>query len=200
MNRAGFWVMDKKTITIVSGLPRSGTSLMMGMLQAGDMPTLTDQIRKADDDNPKGYFELEKVKKLKDDQSWLKDACGKAVKIIFAFLEFLPAAYNYKIIFIERELAEILASQKKMLARRGKSHNPKDDEQLRKLYPKQLKKTKAWLAKQPNIEVLHVSYNEVLKNPAPETKRINQFLDNILDNEKMLAVIDPSLYRQRAQN
>ena len=108
---------NDKTIIVVSGLPRSGTSMMMKMLAEGGLPILTDALREADDDNPNGYYEFELVKKLPDGQNkWLADANHKVVKIISALLEHLPTNYRYKIIFMEREPSEILASQQKMLA------------------------------------------------------------------------------------
>ena len=97
-------------ITIVSGLPRSGTSLMMQMLEAGGMPVLTDGIRDADEDNPRGYYELEAVKRTKDDPAWLHGAPGKVVKMIYLLLYDLPTTYNYRIIFMRRPLSEVVAS------------------------------------------------------------------------------------------
>ena len=107
-------------VFIVSGLPRSGTSLMMMILNAAGIPPLTDYERNADEDNPRGYYEFERVKKLKDgDFGWLENAQGKAVKVISALLTYLPEGYTYKVIFMRRELSEILASQRKMLINRG---------------------------------------------------------------------------------
>lgn len=112
---------DHSTVVIVSGLPRSGTSMMMSMLKAGGMELLVDSQRKADDDNPKGYYELEKVKNLRHDNSWLNEASHKAVKVISILLYQLPEDIRYKIIFIKRNLDEVLASQQLMLERRGNS-------------------------------------------------------------------------------
>src|ERR1043165_1737839 len=110
----------RKPITVVSGLPRSGTSMMMKMLEAGGMSLLVDNLRTADDDNPAGYYEFEPVKKLSQgDFDWLEEAQGKAVKVIAALLADLPSAYTYQIIFMRRDMFEILASQNKMLLNRG---------------------------------------------------------------------------------
>jgi hypothetical protein len=187
-----------ETVTIVSGLPRSGTSMMMKMLEAGGLPALTDNIRTADKDNPKGYYEFERVKKLPEgDQAWLVDAQGKAVKIISALLEHLPQGYTYKIIFMRRQMGEILASQKQMLIRSGKPTDKVSDEKLAEMYQKHLAKLTAWFNGQSNISVLYVDYNEMLANPTPHLERLNHFLGDQLDVSKMAAVVDPNLYRQR---
>mgnify|MGYP001814252456 FL=1 len=129
-----FGKKEKGTINVVSGLPRSGTSLMMKMLEAGGIPPMTDNIRTADDDNPKGYYEYERVKKMPDgDVAWVKDAQGKAVKVIAALLEYLPDDYIYKVLFMRRSMDEILASQKQMLIRSGKPTDEISDEKLAEL-------------------------------------------------------------------
>ena len=189
--------MTRDFITIVSGLPRSGTSMMMKMLEAGGMEILTDKIREADDDNPQGYYEFERVKKLKEDQAWLEDARGKAVKVISALLKDLPPGYDYKVIFMRRKLEEVLASQKQMLVRRGEPTDRVSDERLRQLFQKHLQRVAVWLDEQPNFAVIYVDYNEVLDDPAVHVNRINQFLGNTLDVEKMAGVVDKSLYRRR---
>jgi len=192
--------MNQEVITVVSGLPRSGTSMMMKMLEAGGMQPLVDNIRKADEDNPKGYYELEKVKELdkSDDKSWLADARGKVVKIISQLLRDLPANYTYKMIFMRRNMNEILASQKQMLVRRGEPTDRISDAELAGLFAKHLQNTEKWLQEQPNIDVLYVSYNEVLQDPAPYVKQVHEFLGSTLDAEGMLSVVDKSLHRQRA--
>lgn len=187
-----------KKVVIVSGLPRSGTSMMMKMLEAGGIPPLTDKIRTADADNPKGYYEFERVKQLdKGDTAWLAEADGKAVKVISQLLEHLPPAYHYQVIFMRREIAEILASQKQMLIRRGEPTDVVSDEQLAALFDKHLNFVMTWLDQQPNIEVLYVSYNETLQNPVKPVAAINQFLGERLNEAAMAGVIDPKLYRQR---
>ncbi len=189
--------MNRETITIVSGLPRSGTSMMMKMLEAGGMQALTDNIRTADEDNPKGYYEFEKVKQIEHDQSWLPDARGKTVKMISALLKHLPSNYTYKVIFIRRKIEESLASQKQMLIRREKASDAISDEKMARLFHLHLEQVTAWIAKQPNLDIIYVSYNEILENPVEQVSAINQFLGHTLDTESMVGVIDQALYRQR---
>ncbi|HLG14226.1 MAG TPA: sulfotransferase [Blastocatellia bacterium] len=189
--------MNENTITIVSGLPRSGTSMMMKMLAAGGMEVLTDNLRTADEDNPKGYFEFEKVKELERDASWLADARGKVVKIISALLKHLPAEYDYKVIFIRRKMEEILASQRQMMIRRGESSEGPSDERMAEVFAKHLAQVEAWLAAQSNIDVTYVSYQEALANPAGCADQVNNFLGNSLDRQRMIGVVDEALYRQR---
>jgi hypothetical protein len=186
-----------EAITIVSGLPRSGTSMMMAMLEAGGMQLLVDNIRTADEDNPRGYYEFERVKRIQHDQSWLGDARGKVVKMISELLKHLPQDYAYKVIFMHRKMEEILASQRRMLIRRGEPTDKVSDERLTELYQKHLRWAEDWIDKQPNIEVIYVSYNEILENPLELARRINQFLGNTLNVENMVGVVDPTLYRQR---
>jgi len=185
-------------VTVVSGLPRSGTSMLMKMLEAGGIPPLTDNIRTADDDNPKGYYEFERVKALdKGDTAWLKDANNKVVKVISALLKYLPANYNYRIVFLRRNMPEILASQRKMLVRRGEDPDKVDDAQMTELFNKHLQQVEGWLADQLNMQVLYVHYSEILADPRPEAQKINDFLGGKLDVEEMTAVVDPDLYRNR---
>jgi len=191
--------MNKKIITIVSGLPRSGTSMMMRILEAGGMRILKDEIRKADEDNPAGYYEFEKVKELKKDPSWLENAKGKAVKIISSLLEHLPERYTYKIIFMHRNMEEILNSQRQMLIRRGEPTDEVSDEKMGKMFLKHLQKIEERLNKQSNMDVLTVHYNEILKEPAKHGEIINRFLGNTLNTKNMTDVIDQTLYRQRGK-
>ena len=191
--------MNKKIITIVSGLPRSGTSMMMKMLEAGGMRILKDEIRKADEDNSAGYYEFEKVKELKKDPSWLENAIGKAVKIISSLLEHLPERYTYKIIFMYRNMEEILNSQRQMLIRRGEPTDEVSDEKMGKMFLKHLQKIEERLNKQSNMDVLTVHYNEILKEPAKHGEIINRFLGNTLNTKNMTGVIDRTLYRQRGK-
>ena len=189
---------NDKTIIVVSGLPRSGTSMMMKMLAEGGLPILTDARREADDDNPNGYYEFELVKKLPDGQNkWLADANHKVVKIISALLEHLPTNYRYKIIFMEREPSEILASQQKMLANRNEKSEIGDAE-MREQFQKHLAAIKYWLARQPNMEVMYVDYNKMILMPENYCQAIADFLAIPVDVSKMLAVPNERLYRNRA--
>ena len=185
-------------ITIVSGLPRSGTSMMMKMLAAGGMPPYTDNIRTADDDNPKGYYEYERVKKLPEgDTSWLPDARGKVVKVISALLEHLPLEYAYRVLFMQRKMDEILASQKQMLIRSGQPTDKVSDDQLAEMYEKHLARVNSWLASQANFSVLYLDYNQMLADPEKYAPMINDFLGGELDSMAMASVVDAKLYRQR---
>jgi hypothetical protein len=185
-------------ITIVSGLPRSGTSLMMQVLEAGGVPILKDNIRAADPDNPKGYYEFERVKQVEQDQAWLEDAQGKAVKMVSALLLRLPDIYTYKVIFMRRRMPEILASQKSMLKRTGRPADAISDEKMAALFQKHLSQVEKWIEEQPNIEVLYVHYGEIIADPHKEVERITQFLGTRLNTEKMAGVVDRTLYRQRS--
>jgi len=186
-----------EVITVVSGLPRSGTSMTMKMLEAGGILPLTDHIRTADSDNPKGYYEFERAKKLKEgDVAWLPEAEGKAVKIIAALLTHLPANYEYRVLFMRRKIEEVLASQGKMLENRGEESKV-DDTTMADLFAKHLQQVEAWMNSQSNLQYLDVDYNAMLADPLPYIKRINQFLDNTLDEGQMAAVVDPSLYHHR---
>jgi hypothetical protein len=187
-------------IIIVSGLPRSGTSMMMRMLVEGGVPVITDELRRADSDNPNGYFELETVRQMSEGNvEWLAGARGKAVKIISALLEHLPPNYSYKIIFLERDIQEILASQHKMLDHRNEKMTATDAEvevQIRN----HLSVMRPWLVRQPNMEVLYINYNSLMARPEPLCEQITEFLGLPLNQTRMLAVPDAQLYRNRMIN
>lgn len=188
----------RKSLVIVSGLPRSGTSMMMKMLDAGGIPPLTDALREADRDNPKGYYEFERVKQMdKGDTDWLSEAEGKAVKVISALLQHLPADYDYRVIFMERHMPEILASQRKMLTHRGEDAEKMDDSRIAELFARHVEQLRDWLAQQPNFDVLYVHYTDVLADPEAQARRVNDFLGNRLHHEAMAEVVDPNLYRNR---
>ncbi len=188
---------SQNTITIVSGLPRSGTSLMMQMLEAGGMEVLTDGIRKADKNNPRGYYEFEKVKALDKDNSCLNQCEDKVVKVVSLLLFHLPDNKNYKIIFIKRNLNEILASQRAMLDRLQISEQKEQDEKLAEEYRNHLQKTKTWFDQQKCMKVLYISYNDIIQNPAKNANKIRRFLARDLNVSAMTRVVDSSLYRQR---
>jgi len=188
----------KEHIIVVSGLPRSGTSMMMKMLEAGGLEILTDNLREADANNPKGYYEFERVKKLKDgDLGWLPDALGKVVKIVTGLITFLPAEYNYKVIFMERELEEVLASQKKMLGRLGKGDDNIPDDKMAQIYQGHLKQVKTWISSQPSMKVLYVNYNTMVSDPTESLHKVNAFLGGGMNVEIMANVVDKELYRER---
>lgn len=172
--------------------------MMMKLLHAGGMEVLTDNLRTADDNNPRGYYEFERVKKLQDgDQEWLEQASGKAVKVISALLEHLPATYSYKILFMRRNMEEILSSQRQMLIRLGQPGGEVNDTQLAEMYQNHLDRVSAWLSEQPHMQVLYVHYNELIEAPLPGLEQINRFLDGRMDVGSMLPVIDKNLYRER---
>ena len=184
-------------IVIVSGLPRSGTSLMMQMLQAGGMPLLVDHQRPADADNPNGYWEYEPVKRLQQDNTWVPQAEGKAVKVVSALLQYLPRPHTYKIIFMHRPLPEVLASQAVMLQRRGEQGGKADDRMLAAVFAQHLDRTERWLATQQHMTVLSVNYHETLVGPVATATRVAQFIGLPLAVEAMARAVDPRLHRQR---
>jgi len=187
----------QKEIVVVSGLPRSGTSMMMKMLEQGGLQVVTDSLRTADDDNPNGYYEFETVKQMPSGQTaWLDGAQGKVVKVISALLEYLPSKYHYKVIFMERAIGEVLASQKKMLVNRQEESTISDAE-MQDQFQKHVAAAKYWLARQPNLSVLYVDYNKMLAAPDPLCQTIADFLDMGLDVDKMRAVPNERLYRNR---
>ncbi len=197
---AGFGKKSKaaEPIIVVSGLPRSGTSMMMKILAEGGLSIVTDELRTPDDDNPNGYFELETVKQMSaGNVTWLSNAGGKVVKVISALLEYLPPEYSYKVIFMEREIKEILASQQKMLSRRNKMSKSSDAE-MEEQFRKHLTVVKPWLARQPNMDVLYVSYNALVSDPEPQCKRVVEFIRAPLNLSRMLEVPNATLYRNRA--
>jgi len=190
--------MDK-VIVVVSGLPRSGTSMMMRMLEAGGIEALTDKVRSADEDNPEGYFEFEPVKKLKETHDWLERAGGKAVKVISRLLADLPSGPLYNVIFMRRDMEEVLASQQAMLVRRGMTSGRNDDAQLELLFQRHLEEVELWLKGRVGFEVLNIRYDRAIEEPMDAARGIAAFLRLDLDVEKMASVVNPNLYRQRAK-
>lgn len=185
-------------VIVVSGLPRSGTSMVMGMLDAGGLPILTDHVREADEDNPNGYFEFEKVKDLAetDDKTWLKNARGKAIKVISHLLKELPDENFYRIIFARRNLQEIIASQNIMLKRQAEV-NPVEDAKAIELYRKHLVNVRFLVRRKPNLAMLELAYTETVDDPGNAAERINRFLGEKLNTRAMSAVVDRRLYRNR---
>ena len=185
-------------VTVVSGLPRSGTSLAMQMIHAGGIPALTDGQRTSDDSNPRGYFELERVKQLKQDKSWLDEAAGKVVKVIHLLLAELPDDRPYRVVFMQRDLREVVQSQATMLARSGRTGGQLAPERLIAVYEQQLKTVEQWLAARPNFSVLRVQYAQLVSDPAGVVPAVNAFLGGTLDEARMRAAVDPELHRNKA--
>lgn len=184
-------------ITIVSGLPRSGTSLAMQMLQAGGMAILTDGVRSPDDQNPRGYHEYTPVNATRRDSAWVEQAVGKSVKVVSPLLKFLPPQFDYRVIHVTRHLGEVVASQRVMLARHGADGAGVSTEELQNAYRRQIAEVRAWLAAQNHMQTLEIDYREILRDPREAADRIRLFLDVPLDVEAMASAVDPQLYRQQ---
>lgn len=186
----------KDILVVVSGIPRSGTSLLMQMLKAGGVKILSDHKREADRSNPKGYLELEAVKKLAKDNSCLKGKKGKAVKVISHLLHYLPEGQQYKVIFMNRHINEIIKSQQKMLGKIEKKY-PKA---LMRAFDKEAKSIKEWARTHPNIDILELDYRDIIDHPSREVDKIIEFLNAPLKKQQMIDVVDPSLYRSKVEN
>ena len=186
-----------QSIVVVSGLPRSGTSMMMKMLEAAGLPILTDDLRAADEDNPKGYYEFERVKKIKEDKEWIATANGKVVKIISFLMLQMPEDFQYKVIFMRRAIPEVLQSQHQMLLRRGEPTDTTGDARMTALYEKHLTQALHWLDTKPNVEVLYLDHRTAMNAPRTAAGQVNAFLGGSLDIDAMAAVVDPTLYRNR---
>jgi len=184
-------------ITVVSGLPRSGTSLMMQMLVAGGLPALSDGERKADADNPRGYLEWERIKQLPSDPTCIAEAEGRVVKVISRLLLSLSSDHDYRILFMERPLPEILASQDQMLRHRGTYKEGTNPAVIAAAFEKHLKDVYAWMESKPNVKVLRIQYHDVLSEPQKVSGKISDFLEIPLNVEAMKQQVDSSLYRNR---
>jgi hypothetical protein len=182
-------------IIIVSGLPRSGTSLMMQLLEAGGVEVVTDNLRTADADNPRGYYEFEKVKQVKHDASWLPGIRGKAVKMVSQLLLDLPPTERYCVVFMERDFPEMLDSQERMLQRLGRAAVPR--EAIIPAYTAHLERVHHWLQHQAHVAVLRVRYKTLVERSNTEVARVNEFLGGRLDVSRAVGAVDPSLYRNR---
>jgi hypothetical protein len=170
---------------------------MMQMLAAGGIPPLTDNLRVADESNPRGYFEFDPVKRLRRDRSWIEQARGRAVKIIHVLVRELPVGgqFNYRLLLMKRPMEEILSSQRAMLEREGKTSA--DDATLAKIFWSQLEQLEQWLAAQPGFSFLAVDYHRALNEPLEVAKEVNAFLQANLNLEAMAAAVDPTLYHER---
>ena len=190
--------VNESFVTIVSGLPRSGTSMLMRMLGAGGIEPLSDDKREADDDNPHGYFEYEPIRKLADDASCIYRARGRSVKVISALLEHLPADLDYRVLFVLRDMTEVLASQRRMLGNRGKLAGNADDGRLAELFGRHLEQVKSSLNAAPGTGVLYLDYAATVRDPASAAQQINVFLGGALNETAMAAAVSGELYRNRA--
>jgi len=188
-------------VFVVSGLPRSGTSMLMQMLEACGMTILTDSVREADEDNPKGYFEFESAKKLLRDQSWLAQARGKALKLVAPLVCSLPGGFNYRVVLMERDYDEILASQTKMIARGTHSSSIQDSperrERLRREYARLIAQTRALLRKRSNVQLLELRYEDIVRDPAHAAVTIDAFAGGVPDMPAMASAVDRALHRNR---
>lgn len=186
-------------VVVVSGLPRSGTSMAMKMLDAGGVELVVDHERTADVDNPKGYFEDERVKELADteDTSWVAGAQGKGVKVVSSLLQYLPRDLNYEVLFMRRNLEEVVASQNKMLERRDEPSETEDARMI-ELYQSHLRRVRAMLRHAPHMRWIDLHYTEVIEEPRRAAERVRDFLGRDMDLDEMAAVVDPELYRNRA--
>jgi hypothetical protein len=182
-------------VTVVSGMPRSGTSLMMRMLEAGGIPALTDARRQADRHNPHGYFEDERVSRLAEDSSWIVEARGKAVKVIYRLLPHLPVELEYRVVFMLRDLEEVFDSQQDMLLSRESAAVGQDRKRMVRALSSDLARQRLWLAGQPNMRVLDVHYGGLVHEPESSAERISRFLDGGMDINAMASAVDPKLYR-----
>lgn len=187
-----------RPIIVVSGLPRSGTSMAMAMLTGGGLQCLDDGVRSADENNPNGYFEDERVKTLEatDDAEWIREARGKVVKVVSPLLKNLPSDDSYRVLFMLRDLDEVLASQKKMMKRRGEQHDVPDD-QMKRLYRDHLAKVDTLLKSRPETAVKYLEHRNVITSPREMAGQIKTFLDLDLDLDRMVAAVDTKLYRNR---
>lgn len=188
-------------VVVVSGLPRSGTSMMMKMLEAGGLPIMTDGTRGADRDNPKGYFEYERVKDLEreTDKSYLRAARGKALKVISFLIKDLPDDNDYRVIFMRRDLEEVLASQDKMIERLGGADASAGQEAMKEAYRNDIVRTRLLCRKRPNFALIEVHYKATVEDPAAAARKVSEFLGRRLDEAAMRRAVDESLYRNRSQ-
>ena len=189
-------------VVIVSGLPRSGTSMLMKMLEAGGMAIMTDSERTADIDNPKGYFEYERVKDLEkeSDKSYIREGRGKVLKVISFLIKDLPDDNDYRVIFMRRNLDEVLASQNKMIQRLGTEDSTAAEEAMKEAYRNDIVRTRLLCKNRPNFELIEISYRNTIEDPAATARSVNAFVGGQLDEAAMREAVDSSLYRNRSQS
>jgi hypothetical protein len=187
-------------VVVVSGLPRTGTSMMMRMLEAGGIGVMSDATRGADIDNPNGYFELERIKNLETepDKSYLREARGRSVKAISFLIKDLPDENEYRVIFMRRDLDEVLASQEKMIERLDQGDTAADAEAMKEAYRNDIVRARLLCRKSPHMELIEIHYSETVGDPAASARKVNAFLGGRLDEQAMRAAVDKSLYRNKA--
>lgn len=193
---------EGEPVIVVSGLPRSGTSMVMQMLGAGGVTCATDGLRAADEDNPRGYFEVERVKRLdkEDNKSWVRAHQGEAVKVISFLLRHLPGELRYRVLLIHRDLEEVLASQRRMLLRRGEDPDAVPEPEMARAFAAHLREVEAFLEEAPNFDVLQLDHGRILADPAAAARATDGFLGGGLDQGAMAAAVDRSLHRNRRQS
>ena len=188
---------NRDFVTVVSGLPRSGTSMMMKALEAGGIGIMADGERKPNEDNPNGYYEYERVKDLPGDVAWLPEARNKVVKIIYKLVYELPANERYKIIFMQRDVEEVVASQEKMLVRSGQNPADVPRDVIANLFQSDVMSFRSWVSTKPHIAMHVVDYSNFINEPLGQALGIAEFLNRPLDTNAMAEVVDPKLYRNR---
>jgi hypothetical protein len=189
-------------IVVVSGLPRSGTSMLMNMLDAGGMEIMTDSERTADIDNPKGYFEYERVKDLEKetDKSYIREGRGKVLKVISFLIKDLPDDNDYRVVFMRRNLDEVLASQNKMIQRLGTEDSAAAEEAMKEAYRNDIVRTRLLCKNRPNFELIEINYRNTIEDPASTAHSVNAFVGGHLDETAMREAVDSSLYRNRSKS
>ncbi len=185
-------------ITVVTGLPRSGTSMAMGMLHAAGVPLLVDAHRPADASNPRGYFEYAPVKATRREAAWVASARGRAVKVIHALVPHLPEAERYRVVWMQRDLDEVLRSQERMLERQGQQPEVGDRALLRTAYARQLDELRVWLGRRSTASVLELDHALVLGRPDEAAHQLARFVGRPAQAGAMARAVDASLYRERS--
>lgn len=189
--------MFQEEVLIVSGLPRSGTSLMMQFLDAAGIPILHDALREPDSNNPQGYYEYTPVRRLREDTSWMPQAVGKAVKIVAPLLPFLPNGYTYRIVFMERQLEEVARSQQSMLGRIGKAGGGLDEAEWVTQYGRLLEQVFAHIEAK-GYPLLTIPHRDCVQAPENVAEVLGSFIGTIIEPETLTRVVQPELYRERA--
>ncbi len=187
-----------ESITVVSGIPRSGTSMMMRLLEAAGMPILSDGRRGPDASNPRGYFELDAVKRTRDDARWLEAAPGCAVKVIHSLLDALPDEYAYRVILMKRPMDAVIASQNRMLERLGESVPGPGNERLAAILSAQLEASRRVLSERSAFEWIEIDYPELVREPLPQLAILANFLEIPLDSGALIECIEPELNHEKS--